>query len=235
MKPGSVFLLAMAVSPLLGGATIFDVTGSNSVRLQTGDTLAFDVEAGGFVRNAAAFGLVRYPTDFSFALFSEPVSGAGSFSASLGSIDFSSPSSFQAGSFSSLIYQGAVSTLQGYLHLSPVLSQEIFKSGSAQLLLRNDGPAIILGLAPYTLRQDLFVSLGGGPLSVGGLVSAVNLESVDLPGSNLQSFDNSGAVLRNADSFSTVPEPGTSALFFTGGPVVLGLSVFLRRLARRGK
>jgi hypothetical protein len=213
----------------LGAGTIVDVTGESEVRLRTGDALTFEIQAGSFARNAGALGLSQDPTAVSFAFLSSPGTGAGDFSAWLGPAAFDGPLTFRDGSLSSV---GAVSTMQGFLTLSPELSQEIFGGGTAVLRLRNDGPAVTLGLAPETLRQDLWVSLGGGGLSVGGLVGSVELEM-----SNPVSFRAAPLIFSNAGAagfggFSTVPEPDSSALFFAGGLLLCGISALLTRLRR---
>ena len=81
--------------------------------------------------------------------------------------------------------------------------RSLFGGGTAVLGLRNDGPDIMLGLDPYTLRQDLFVSLAGGPLTVGALSDPVELESAGLV--NLMN-----SVRQQAGS----PEPGPGRGYF---------------------
>ena len=133
-----------------------------------------------------------YPTDVSFALVSAPLSVAGGFAATLESADRTvsvafGNLTFGPGHFQGSGYAGEVSTLQGYLHLSPLLSEALFSAPSAVIALRNEGPDVTVGLAPYLLRQDLYASLSGGPLSVGAIPGSVDLESQENP-VNLKDF-----------------------------------------------
>jgi hypothetical protein len=236
MKLHLVMLLAMVAVPALRATAILDVTGQTNAQMQTGDILAFEIFGGSFVRTAANFGFSRYPTEISFVFLTATAPVAGSFSGALESADGAAsvalgvPLTFGAGAFSGAGYAGAVSTLHGYLHLSALLSQELFSGGSAVLTLRNDGPEITVGLDPYTLRQSLYISLYGGPLTVGGIVSSVSLESAPtLLG--LDAVD--GQV--SLESVSAAPEPDSSALFLAGGALLCSVSLGLNRIARRHK
>jgi hypothetical protein len=177
-----VVLLAL---PLHAG-TIADATSATSVLLEPGDSLAFQVLCWNFGYNATSFALDLYPTDIIFTFVTAPVSEFATLSAWLASpggsasADFAGPLVFTPGLFSSSRYRGTVSTLRAYLHLAPELSADIFGAGSAFLVLRNDGDNQMLGLPPNTLRQDLSVSLTGGPLSVGAISGSVTLQS-DVP------------------------------------------------------
>ena len=235
MKLHSVLMLAVVAAPTLGAAAIFDVTGQTSAQLETGDSLAFEILSESFARNAASFGLSPYPAEVSFAFVSSPAFDAGSFSGVIGSVDgtasvaFGGPLVFSAGSLSSASYGGVVATLQGYLHLSPLLSQELFSGGSVILTLRNNGPQITVGLDPYTLRQSLYFSAAGGSLSVGETVATVGLESAG--GANGAPANG----LTNLETLAATPEPESSALFLAGGGLLCGLSFGLTRLSGRLK
>jgi len=137
---------------------------------------------------------------------------------------------FGPGSFQGSGYAGEVSTLQGYLRLSPLLSEVLFSAPSAVIALRNDGPDVTIGLDPYVLRQNLYTSLSGGPLSVGALPGSVDLES---PVNLASLMDLRGAVTFAADA--AVPEPQTGGLLFGGGVLLCGLSVVLGRVSRKRK
>ena len=226
--------LAILVAPAIGAATI-DVSAETSAVVHTGDTLVFQLLTWNFGVNAAAFGLPVYPTDVSFALVSAPLSVAGGFAATLESADRAVSVAFDSltfgpGSFQGSGYAGEVSTLQGYLRLSPLLSEVLFSAPSAVIALRNDGPDVRIGLDPYVLRQNLYTSLSGGPLSVGALPGSVDLES---PVNLASLMDLGGAVTFAADA--AVPEPQTGGLLFGGGVLLCGLSVVLGRVSRKRK
>ncbi len=157
--------LAFLTAPVLGASTL-DVSTQTSAVMHTGDTLVFQLSTWNFAANTAAFGLPAYPAAVNFALVSAPLGGAGTFAATLESADGSvsvafGDLAFATGYFQGTGYTGEVSTLQGYLPLSPVLSGELFNGSAAFILLRNEGPDVTLGLAPYVLRQDLYASLVG--------------------------------------------------------------------------
>lgn len=223
--------LAILVAPALAASTI-DVSAQTSAVVRTGDTLVFHVFTWNFGVNAAAVGLPVYPADVSFALVSAPLSVAGGFAATLESTDRAvsvafgnltfSPGKFQKGG-----HAGEVSTLEGYLHLSSSLSEALFGARSAVIALRNQGPDVTLGFAPYLLRQDLYTSLSGGPLSVGAVPGWVDLESPVKPASLIN--------LRAPVSFAAgldVPEPRSGGLLFGGGVLLCGLSMVLGRFSR---
>ena len=225
--------LAILAAPALRADTILDVSANTGTTVQTGNILTFQVISGSFSRNALAFGQSVYPTDISFALVTAPISGAGDFQAALQSADgsvsiaFGGPLTFTDGVLQSSGYSGAVSTLNGYLHLSPPLSEALFSS-SPVLTLTNDGPDVTLGLDPYTLRQELHVSLGSGPLTVGALQGSVTLES-----QSLQSSLNLGGPV-GIGTDSQVPEPNSAGLLLGGGTLLVAVSLLMRRLAARG-
>lgn len=70
------------------------------------------------------------------------------------------------------------------------------------LYLEDLGGDVTLGLPPYNLRQDLYGSTAGGPISVGAITTGVSL----VPAANSQ-----------------VPEPN-AAFLVLGGAAVLTLA-----------
>jgi hypothetical protein len=196
-----------------------DLSAETSVTVHTGDTLVFHLLTWNYGLDAAAFGLAQYPTDVNFALASAPLGAVGEFAAMLESADRTVSAgfgdlTFGPGYFQGSGYAGEVSTLHGFLHLAPQLSEELFSTASVVIALRNQGPDVTLGLAPYLLRQDLFASLSGGPLSVGTLPGLVNLDGESL-----------GAA-------APVPEPQAGGLLLGGGVLLCGLSALLARVSR---
>ena len=227
--------VAMLAAPAMG-VTILDVSSETSLVVHTGDTLIFQLLTWNFGVNAARQNQSPYPTDVNFALVSAPLIGAAGFAASVESADGTvsvalDNLTFGLGNFQSSGDTGAVSELQGALQLSSLLDSEgLFSASSVVIDLLNEGPDVTVGLAPYLLRQDLFASLSGGPLSVGAIPGSVELESPDQP-MNLKHFGG-GAILA-ADP--QVPEPQTLALLFGGGALLCGLSAVLARVSRRRK
>jgi hypothetical protein len=222
--------LAILVAPVVSAGTL-DVSSQTSAVVPTGDTLVFQLLTGSFGVNAEAFGLPVYPTAVSFDLVSAPLSIAGGFTATLESPDLAVSVAFGSVSYGSGYiqgseYTGAVSTVQGFLQLSPLLSEGLFSDGSVFLTLSNEGPDVTVGLSPYTLRQDMFASLSGGPLSVGAAPGVVDLDS---PGKAV-GFQSLGAVANFATQ--SVPEPGSGELLLGGGVLLCGLSALLARVSR---
>jgi hypothetical protein len=222
--------LAMVTVSLMGAATI-DVSAQTSTVVHTGDTLVFQLLSWNFAVDAAAFDIPANPTEVDFALVSAPLGRAGEFAAALESSDRSvsvafGDLTFGPGYFQGSGYEGEVSTLQGYLSLSPILSGEIFNGLSAFIVLRNEGPDVTLGLAPYVLRQDLYSSLSEGPLSVGALPDLVDLES-RANQARLMNFGGAGL-----PAGSQVPEPRSGGLLLGGGALLCVLSALLARFSR---
>jgi hypothetical protein len=215
-------MVSVSAASLYGGA--IDVSTASTALLGTGETLSFEIPIGNYARNAASMGLPLYPTDVSFMFVSATNNSVTQFDASLQSADgsvcqlFAGPLTFGAGAYSSSNYSGAVSILEGSLHLSPGISPQIFSGLQGVLTLRNTGSAITLGLAPNTLQQDLLVSLSGGPsgqLTVGALHGAVALQEPVQP--------------------PQAPEPHSMALVTGGGALLLFLGQCKRRVAAQTK
>jgi hypothetical protein len=201
----------LSALPLAAGT--IDVSTQASALLDTGDELSFTVPSWNFGINAANLGLPEYPTSVAFMFVSDSVdlpapvevlleSGDGSVS-----VSFGAPLSFVPGMFQGSGYSGAVSVLEGSLQLSETLSQRLFGGSPAVMILLNTGPALTVGLPPYTLQQDLNVSLGGGGLSVGAPLGGVALlESSDPPDP------------------SDAPEPRSGLLLLGGAALLWALS-----------
>jgi hypothetical protein len=225
---------AILAAPAMRAGTI-DVSTATSVVVRTGDTLVFHLLTWNFGVNAAAFGLPVYPTDVNFALVSAPlqstVSG-GEFAATLESADHAvsvgfGNLTFSPGYFEGSGYAGEVSALEGYLHLSPQLSEALFSASAAVIALRNEGPDVTVGLAPYVLRQSLYASLSGGPLSVGAVPGLAELE-----GRNSLGYSGNLSRPVNLAPDAQVPEPQSGGLLLGGGVLLCGLSVILSRVSR---
>jgi len=223
--------LAILCGPSICAATI-DVSANTGATVRTGDTLVFHLLTWNYAVDAAAFGLPLYPSEVSFALVSAPVGGE--FTATLESADRGvsvafGDLSFGPGYFQGSGYMGDVSTLQGRLSLSPLLSEVLFSSTSSStstvIALRNQGPDVELGLAPYALRQSLYASLTGGPLSVGAAPGSVDLEG-RVNRARINSF---GAMSFGGET--GVPEPQTGTLFLLGGALLCGISAILPRIS----
>jgi hypothetical protein len=213
-------LAAVLVALPLGAGTI-DVSAQVAALLDTGDALSFTVPSWNFGVNAAHFGLPVYPTSVGFVFISAAedslarieavlMSGDGSVS-----VSFGAPLSFVPGTFHGSRYSGSISVLVGSLQLSEALSQQLFGDSPAVLTLRNIGPALTVGLAPYTLQQDMNVSLGGGGLSVGAPLDGV-------------------ALMHSESDTTETPEPRSWALLLGGGGLLWALAALRQsELARR--
>jgi hypothetical protein len=227
------FGLAVFLSVLPLGAGTIDVSPQVSALLDTGDALSITVPYWNFSIDAAIFELPVYPTRVGFTFASVPESLPGQFEAVLESgdgsvwISFGAPLSFTTGMFQGSGYRGAVSVLDGSLQLSEALSQQLFGSSGAVLILLNTGPAVTVGLPPYTLQRDIDVSLGGGGLSVGAPPGRVSLVDPPLGG---------GAPMDSPDPPDPpgVPEPVTAVLLAGGGALLWAFARLRQSQLARG-
>ena len=212
----AVILVALPLS-----AGTINVSAQVAALLDTGDALSFTVPASNFGFNAGHYGIPVYPTSVGFVFVSaaeDPLaqiaavleSGDGSVS-----VSFGAPLSFVPGTFQGSRYSGAVSVLQGSLHLSETLSQQLFGNSPAVLILLNTGPALTVGMPPYTLQQDLNVSLGGGGLSVGAPLGRV-------------------ALMDSQSDPAATPEPCSGVLLLGGGALLWALARMRQSKLARG-
>jgi PEP-CTERM motif len=225
MKRFRYGLFALVAAALHAGQV--DVSSAQTVTVGHGGSLTFDLFTSSYTANAQALGVPLYPTDLTFS-FVTAASTSGEFLATLSSPDASinlalGPLDFTAGYLSSAGFQGTVSTLQGQFHLDSALSQQLFSSGSVLLTLQNTGGSLLLGLPSFTLEQDLFASLSGGPLSVGARPGGVTLD-------NPLEFSVSALGFQLP---AQVPEPGSGLLLAGGGVLFWAISGRLKRRLRR--
>jgi hypothetical protein len=225
--------MILSALPLVADTTI--VSSDVSALFGTGDALSITVPSRSFSSEAAIFRLPVYPTEVQFTFVSAVENSPGQFQASLESGDDSVSVSFGAlsflpGTFQGSSYSGPISVLTGSVQLTEALSQQLFGSSAAVLVLLNAGPAVTVGLSPYSLQQDVNLTLEGGGLTVGALPGEVTL--TDPPPSL-----GGGAGFTQLDS-SDPPDPPTpeadSGLLMLGGGALLCVLATLRksRLAR---
>jgi hypothetical protein len=231
MLPRWGLYLVILATPAIGG-TIRDVSDDTSVAVHTGDTLVFQLLTSSFAADAARLHLPVQLTGISFAFATSPLSGAGSFAATLESADGLSVAfgelTFGTGSLDRGGNGQDVSVLES--SLSQLDSKALFGKPSVFIALRNDGPEVTLGVPSFPMRQDMFATLSGGSLQVGAIPVSVELESQDKPGSFI--------ALGRAMPFSAdseAPEPHSGGLLLGGGALLCGLSGVLARVARGRK
>lgn len=224
----------------LGAGTI-NVSAQVAALLDTGDALSFTVPSRNFGINAAHFGLPVDPTNVEFTFVSAPVDSPAQFEVVLESGDdsvsvlFDTVMSFVPGTFQGSRYHGSVSVLEGSLHLSETQSQELFGSSPAVLTLLNTGPALTVGMPPYTLQQDLNVSLGGSGLSVGAQLGGVSLVGAPQGGVSLVDPPLGGVALMDSESDPAgTPEPCSGVLLLGGGALLWALAKLRKSKLSRG-
>ncbi len=194
-------------------ANIIDVSSQTTQLLQTGDSLEFLFSDASYAARATAMGLSPYPSALSFVFVSTPEAEHGVFTAELESPDgdfstaFPAPIAWTAGYMQNSAYSGAVSALVGSLTLSSSVSQELFSDSEAELILTYAGPDVTVGRPGAGLRQDLTLSLSGGPLSMGATVDSADFDDGRLA---------APSVLRTATTVAPTPEPEPIVLLGTG-------------------
>jgi len=207
---GPLFPVFLAI-PL--AASSIDVTTVTSVTLHTGDSLSFTFPTYSFAANARNLGIDPTPTTLGFGLVSALDALGGQFDATLLSRDgqtivaFPRASTFTQGQFQGVLYKGQVAALDDSLTLSSSLARQLLAESSAVLQFTNVGDDVTLGLATYTLEQNLTVCLYGHGLSVGA----------------------PSLVVAYDDPPSDAPEPA-SFLLIAIGAVLLALAKVLRRI-----
>jgi len=235
--------LAVILVALPLGAETINVSAQVAALLDTGDALSFTVLSSNFGINARKYGLPVYPTEVEFTFVSDPVNSPTQFQVVLESGDDSVSASFGAtlsfvpGTFRGSRDGEAVSVLEGSLHLSEALSQELFGGSAAVLMLLNTGPAVTVGLPPYTLRQGMNVSLGGGGLSVGAQVGGGSL--VKAPLGRVARMDapllgGAGPMDSQSEDPAATPEPCSGVLLLGGGALLWAFARLRQSKLARG-
>jgi len=204
-----VFLIAFSALPL--GASVIDVTAQTSVLLHLGDELRFEIDSIGYNSIAGLYGAPPLPERVEFVMDNAPDMGAGRFIAwmesATGQLEVRFATLWQIpASFHGSQYTGPITVLTSALDVAGQDSAALFGERRAFLVLQNRNPDITLGLPPYTLSQDMKVTLSGGPLAIGARVQSVTLLSGVAP----------------------TPEPGSAWLLLCGAGLFL-LSAILRR------
>jgi hypothetical protein len=216
MKCAWLFFAGIVTLPL--GASTIGVSGDTDIVLNTGDELLFQVSIQDYQKAASVYGAPLFPLNLSFLLVTEPTASTATFQGGIESFfngaseAFAGDLSFQPGSFDSSTYSGDISSLASSLAFSSAESSLLFSSGAVFLYIEDLGGEITLGLPPYNLQEDLYSSLGGGPISVGGITESVGLMQGPL---------------------DQVPEPDSGLLLFGGSVALLLAAGLLRRLQPR--
>jgi hypothetical protein len=213
-QAGAVVALLAASLPLAAGP--LNVTSQTTASLNTNDALFFTLATYNFAQDAATFGLPTLPTVVSFSFVTSSPGPSGYWDALLetssGSVIATFPDfmEYETALYQSGSYTGTVGEIEGSLTLSSAQSQAI-GSSAVVLVLQNLGSTVTVGLPPYSIAHDLTATLSGNGLSVGGVVTQVNLDDPAPPG---------------------VPEPGPGWLL-AGAALCWTAAIALRRLRRR--
>ena len=230
-------MCAYTLAGSLWGGTI-DVSSQSTQTLQNGDSLEFLFSSSSYANYAAGMGMSAYPGMINFMFASMPGNVTGQFAAEIESADatvsavFPGSIGWTSGYAQSSGYSGPISGLMDTLSLSSPLSQALFAGSEAELILTYAGPDITVGVQGRSLRQDLTVSLSGGPLSMGGMVysAALNNGGATTGGALMGRALTAGPLTGGALTGGTAAaEPESGALLMMAG---VGMCVFAAALKR---
>jgi hypothetical protein len=177
-------------------------------------------------------GISPYPASVNFTFASMPVSVAGQFTSELESTDGTASISLPdaltwcSGYAHNSVDSGPVSAIEGSVALSDLTSQAMFSNSEAELVLTYSGADVDVGIEGNTLRQDLYVSLLGGPMSIGAMVYSVSFEGGE---------EGAGPLFRTANLEVPAAEPNTGTLLMAGGGLCFLAGVLKRIPRRRGR
>jgi hypothetical protein len=123
-------------------------------------------------------------------------------------------------------YSGPTSAIVGSASLSNALSQAVSSNSEAELVLTYSGSDVDVGMRGTTLRQDLSVSLLGGPMSIGAMVYSVSLDD---------GAEDVHPLFTSASQQLVAAEPNTGMLLLAGGGLCLIAGALKRIPRRRGR
>jgi hypothetical protein len=221
MKIARAAVLCVILTSSLCASTV----GADTLLMHNGDSLSFLFSSSSFAAYATQAGMSPDPTLVQFFLSSLPVNTGGEFTAEIESPDgaasgfFPAPLTWTPGYAQSSQYSGPTSTLAGSLSLSESLSQALFSTSSADLILSYSGPTIVLGIPGYILPRDLTVSLSDSSVSVGGMVADIRYQPAPY----------APTVIPLVNAALATPEPGTRLLFLAG-VALCAMGAVLRRV-----
>jgi hypothetical protein len=220
MRIPAIILAVLLASTRLPAGSIepvpVDVSAAGSQLLNPTDRLLFTVLSSNYSKQAARWGFSSYPSSISFQFFSVPGPGAGEFSAWWQTPDgellagFPGTLSWSTGWIQTSAYTGPISVLHGSMSLSSIMAAEL-AGNSAVLVLENKAGPMNVGLPPYTLGEDLLVSLSTGGFGTGGVVTRV--QYLDPP--------------------APAPEPSSGLILVAAGLTLCCISRAMNRISRR--
>ena len=179
-------LLAFALVVVCSCASTKDISNETVVLMHHGDVITFAVEVFEYGIEAARLGAPQIPNQVSFVIALSPSESPVQLEATLQSTDGTASMPFpllriQSGEMQSYRYTGAITAISGSLGLSSAVATQLLGNNAVFLVIRNAGPAFTIGGLPYTISQDMNVSLTGNQLSVGALISGVVLQTAARP------------------------------------------------------
>jgi hypothetical protein len=195
---GVVVALLGASLPLT--ASPVNVAYQTSAAMNTDDALFFTLDTSTFAQAASNEGLPTLPGVVSFRFITGSPVPSGLWAALLETPSgsqiavFPNFMEFETAQYLSADYSGLIGEINGSLPLSSAESQHLGDL-SVVLVLLNLGSTVTVGLPPYSIADDLTVSLSGGRVSTDAIVGGVTLADPAPPG---------------------VPEPGSGWLFAAG-------------------
>jgi hypothetical protein len=195
---GVVVALLGASFPLTAGP--INVTDQTDAAMNTDDALFFSLDTSSFAEATSNEGLPTLPGVVSFRFITGSPAPSGLWAALLETSGgsqiavFPNFMEFETAQYLSADYSGLIGEINGSLPLSSAESRQLGDL-SVVLVLLNLGSNVTVGLPPYSIADDLTVSLSGGRVSTIAIVDGVTIADPSPPG---------------------VPEPASGWLFAAG-------------------